>query len=150
MERLNYDTIKSYQSFSTIEDMDQSVRGFLYVHKSSLSEGTKKVLNFIWRHSVKIIGVSFAKYDTIANEVELNRRTVIRCVKTLESLGILKKISTSRMNRKQGVNLLIIQQFEQVDDLFLIICHPMMTPLLSLLIKQKINKDHSVRIKQYN
>lgn len=117
MERLNYDTIKSYQSFSTIEDMDQSVRGFLYVHKSSLSEGTQKVLNFIWRHSVKIIGVSFAKYDTIANEVELNRRTVIRCVKTLESLGILKKIPTSRMNGKQGVNLLIIQQFEQVDDL---------------------------------
>ncbi|HZH59207.1 MAG TPA: helix-turn-helix domain-containing protein [Metabacillus sp.] len=117
MERLNYDTIRSYQSFLTVEDMDQAVRGFLYVHKSSLSEGTKKVLNFIWRHSVKVIGVSFAKYDTIANEVELNRRTVIRAVKTLESLGILKKIPTSRMNGKQGVNLLIIQQFEKVDDL---------------------------------
>ncbi|MBU7592457.1 helix-turn-helix domain-containing protein [Metabacillus halosaccharovorans] len=117
MQKLNYDTMKSYQSFSTIEEMDHSVRGFLYTYKSSLSEGTLKVLTFIWRHSVKVFGVSFAKYDTIAAGVELNRRTVIRVVKTLENLGFLKKVPTARMNGKQGVNLLIIQPYQSIDDL---------------------------------
>ncbi|PMC35993.1 hypothetical protein CJ195_17225 [Bacillus sp. UMB0899] len=117
MQKLNYDTIKSYQSFPTIEEMDQAVRGFLYTYKSSLSEGTLKVLTFIWRHSVKVIGVSFAKYDTIADEVELNRRTVIRVVKTLENLGLIKKVPTARMNGKQGVNLLVIQPFQSIEEL---------------------------------
>ncbi|WP_051404996.1 helix-turn-helix domain-containing protein [Bacillus cihuensis] len=117
MEKLNFETIKHYQSFKTIEEMDQSVRGFLYKHKAELSEGTNKVLTFIWRHSVKVIGVSFAKYDYIAKNVQLCRRTVIRAIKKLEELGIIKKIPTAKMNGKQGVNIIIIQSFQQLDDL---------------------------------
>lgn len=117
MERLNFETIKHYQSFETIEEMDQSVRGFLYKHKAELSEGTNNVLTFIWRHSVKVIGVSFAKYDYIATNVELSRRTVIRAVNKLEQLGIIKKIPTAKMNGKQGVNIIVIQAFQQLDDL---------------------------------
>ena len=116
MEKLNYEVIQSYQSFSTIEEMDQAVRGFLYKHKAALSEGTLNVLKFIWRHSVKVIGVSFAKYDTIAQEVQISRRTVIRAIKQLESLGLIKKIPTARMNGKQGVNLLVIQRFQPIDE----------------------------------
>ena len=111
MEKLNYDTIKTYQSFKTIDEMDQAVRGFLYKYKSTLSAGTEKVLNFIWRYSVKVVGVSFAKYETIAEAVGVSRRTVIRAVKTLEELGFLKKISTARMNGKQGVNLICDSTF---------------------------------------
>ncbi|WP_338472798.1 helix-turn-helix domain-containing protein [Niallia sp. XMNu-256] len=97
--------------------MDLAVRGFLYKFKSSLSEGVIKVLNFLWRYSVKVVGVSFAKYDTIANEISLSCRTVIRAVKLLEELSFLKKIPTARMNGKQGVNLLVIQPFESIDSL---------------------------------
>ena len=116
MEKLNFEIIQSYQSFSTIAEMDQAVRGFLYKHKAALSEGTMKVLKFIWRHSVKVIGVSFAKYDTIAAGVQISRRTVIRATKQLESLGVIQKIPTSRMNGKQGVNLLVIQPFQSIDE----------------------------------
>ena len=45
MEKLNYDTIKTYQSFKTIDEMHQAVRGFLYKYKSTLSVGTEKVLH---------------------------------------------------------------------------------------------------------
>ena len=117
MERLNYDTIKSYQSFKSMEEMDEAVRGFLYIHKAALSNGTIDVLKFIWRYSVKVIGVSFAKYDTIASETGLSRRTVIRSIQTLEKLEIIKKIPTSRMNGKQGVNLIIIQPYEPITEL---------------------------------
>jgi DNA-binding Lrp family transcriptional regulator len=116
MEKLNYEVIQSYQSFSTITEMDQAVRGFLYKHKAALSEGTLNVLKFIWRYSVKVIGVSFAKYGTIAAVVQISRRTVIRAIKQLESLGLIKKIPTVRMNGKQGVNLLVIQRFQPIDE----------------------------------
>ena len=117
MEKLNYETIKHYQSFTSIDEMDQAVRGFLYKFKSSLSDGAMKVLRFIWNYSVKVVGVSFAKYDTIATGVGLSRRTVIRAVKALEELSFIKKISTARMNGKQGANLLVIQPFEPIDSL---------------------------------
>ncbi|WP_338470923.1 helix-turn-helix domain-containing protein [Niallia sp. XMNu-256] len=117
MEKLNYETIKHYQSFTSIDEMDLAVRGFLYKFKSTLSDGANKVLHFLWRYSVKVVGVSFAKYDTIANEISLSRRTVIRAVKLLEELSFLKKIPTARMNGKQGVNLLVIQPFESIDSL---------------------------------
>ncbi|WNS73660.1 helix-turn-helix domain-containing protein [Bacillus sp. DTU_2020_1000418_1_SI_GHA_SEK_038] len=116
MEKLNYETIQRYQSFADLEEMDKAVRGFLYVHKSSFSQGVLKVLQFIWRHSVKVVGVSFAKYHTIAEAVQLSRRTVIRAVQKLEILGFLKKIATARMNGKQGMNLLVIQPFPTVEE----------------------------------
>lgn len=117
MERLNYDTIQKYQSFQTVEEMDQSVRGFLYKYKAELSEGTLAVLHLIWKHSVKVVGVSFAKYEYIAEQVRLSKRTVIRAVKLLEERGIIKKIPTTRVNGKQGVNLLVIQAFETIDSI---------------------------------
>ncbi|WP_071394230.1 helix-turn-helix domain-containing protein [Bacillus tuaregi] len=117
MYKLNFETIKNYQSFSTIEEMDQAVRGFLYKFKSSLSDGAMKVLKYLWNYSVKVVGVSFSKYDTMAATIGLSRRTVIRAVKMLEELLFIKKIPTSRMNGKQGVNLFVIQPFAAIDSL---------------------------------
>ncbi|WP_338452922.1 helix-turn-helix domain-containing protein [Niallia oryzisoli] len=117
MDKLNHETIKHYQSFATVEEMDQVVRGFLYKFKSSLSDGAIKVLHYLWNYSVKVIGVSFSKYDTMAAAVGLSRRTVIRAVKTLEELSFINKIPTARMNGKQGVNLFVIQPFETIDSI---------------------------------
>ncbi|WP_299093766.1 helix-turn-helix domain-containing protein [uncultured Metabacillus sp.] len=117
MEKLNYETIQKHQSFNTIDEMDQAVRGFLYKHKGELSEGTLSVLHVIWKHSVKVIGVSYAKYEYIAEQIKMSRRTVIRAVNVLEEKGFIKKIPTARMNGKQGVNLLVIQPFASVEAL---------------------------------
>lgn len=111
METLNFDTIKQYQSFNSIEEMDKSVRYFLYKHKAELSESTYNVLKSIWTHSVKVIGVSFAKYDYIANQVKISRRTVIRAVNKLEEMGIIKRIPTVRANKKRGVNIIVVQEW---------------------------------------
>ncbi|AST91092.1 helix-turn-helix domain-containing protein [Sutcliffiella cohnii] len=117
MEKFSYEMIQSYQSFQSIEEMDKCVRGFLYIHKGELSEGTISVLKFIWRHSVKVPGVSFAKNDTIAQFVGVSKRTVIRAINKLEELHILKRVHTARKNGKQGVNLLIIQSHQPIDEL---------------------------------
>ncbi|APH06434.1 helix-turn-helix domain-containing protein [Bacillus weihaiensis] len=116
-KRFSYEAVKGYQSFSSVEEMDKAVRGFLYHHKQELSEGTLKVLTFIWTHSTKVIGVSFAKHETIAKDVGLSRRTVMRAIHKLESLRILSKIPTIRPNGKQGVNILVIQPYQSIDEL---------------------------------
>jgi len=117
MEKLTYETIQNYQSFVSTEEMDKAVRGFLYKHKGELSEGDLKVLQQIWRHSVKVIGVSFAKYEYIAEQANVSRRTAMRAVKKFVEKGIIKKIPTARMNGKQGVNILVIQHFASIDSL---------------------------------
>jgi hypothetical protein len=109
---MNFADIQQYQSFQTLTDLNESVRAFLYRHKAELSDGTVKVLKFIWKHSCKVLGVSFAKYDYIANNTEISKRTVIRAVNTLEAYGVLKRIPTKKPNGKRGVNLLVLQAVE--------------------------------------
>ena len=109
MELFNFEKLKSYQSFNSLEEMNQVVRRFLYMHKSSLANGALQVFKYIVRHSCKIIGVSFSKNETIANALNLGVRTVTRSIKKLVELNILKKIHTLRENGKQGVNILVIQ-----------------------------------------
>lgn len=111
---MNFAEIKQYQSFQTLTQLNEAVRAFLYRHKAELSDGTVKVLKFIWKHSCKVLGVSFAKYDYIANGAELSKRTVIRAVNTLEEYGILKRVPTKKPNGKRGVNLLVFQAIEGV------------------------------------
>lgn len=142
MNKFCYEMVRSYQSFQSVEELDQAVRGFLYKHKISLSDGTLKVLQYIWRHSVKVFGVSFALYQTIAKEVGLHKRTVIRAVNKLVELGLIKKVPTSRESGKQGVNLLIIQPHPSVEE-----CKNIMSPhdvTLSVTPIKATNKQRSL------
>ncbi|MBM7553222.1 helix-turn-helix domain-containing protein [Thalassobacillus pellis] len=100
--------IRSLQAFPSKKEMDLRVRAFLYHHKAELSSGTLDVLRFIWRHSVKYPGVSFAKIETIMLKTLRSRSTVIRAINTLEEKGLLTRIPNTRPNGKRGVNILVI------------------------------------------
>ena len=116
MEKLNLmEKAKTYQSFETVEDLNQTVRRFLFQNKGRLTEQQIKVLMFIWRHSIKIPGVSFAKNETIAKEINIDRETVIRAVKRLVELGLLLKVPTSR-NEQRGADILVIQQYPIIKE----------------------------------
>ncbi|WP_096155697.1 hypothetical protein [Bacillus sp. FJAT-45066] len=111
MEKFTYETVKSYQSFASLEEMNEEIRRFLYRYKSTLSNGAIKVIQYIAKHSCKVIGVSFSKNQTIASALNLGVRTVTRSIKKFVDIGLLKKIHTVRENGKQGVNILVIQPF---------------------------------------
>jgi len=152
MEKFNFELLQSYQSFNTIEEMDQAVRGFLYKHKEELSEGTISVLTQIWRHSVKVIGVSFARNDYLAEQANVSRRTVIRALNVLMEKGLIKKIPTARKTGKQGVNILIIQPFTSIEALNNTMSHHDDTP--EVTANKTENKQSSLcekkSIKPYN
>lgn len=115
MEKLNLKTINKYQSFQTVEELDETVHRFLSRHEAKLSSGTRAVLQCIVEHSRKVIGVSFASNDYIAEQAKVNVRTVIRAVKILQQRGIIKKIPTVRANGKRATNILVIQPFQSSE-----------------------------------
>ncbi|WP_028782427.1 helix-turn-helix domain-containing protein [Thalassobacillus devorans] len=100
--------ISNLQSFSNKQTMDLRVRAFLFHHKTELSAGTLDVLKFIWRHSVKYPGVSFAKNETIEKKTGRSRSTVIRAINILVEKGLVKRVPATRPNGKRGVNILVI------------------------------------------
>lgn len=109
---MNINHLKSYQTFSSVHELDQHVRGFLRRYKWELSEGNLEILTYIWRHSVKYPGVSFAKVNTIVTTTGRSRSTVIRTINRFENMNLIKRVATIRPNGKRGVNLLLFQPQE--------------------------------------
>ncbi|MFD2923987.1 helix-turn-helix domain-containing protein [Halobacillus naozhouensis] len=107
---MNIETLRNLQPFPTKKELDLRVRAFLYHHKPALSEGTLAILKYIWRHSVKYPGVSFAKVETIQNKTSKSRSTVIRAINCLEKKGLLSRVPTIRPNGKRGVNILVFRE----------------------------------------
>ncbi|QST00981.1 hypothetical protein IMZ31_05260 [Pontibacillus sp. ALD_SL1] len=109
---MNINHLKNYQTFSSVNELDQHVRGFLRRYKWELSEGNLEILTYIWRHSVKYPGVSFAKVNTIVSTTGRSRSTVIRTINRFENMNLIKRVATIRPNGKRGVNLLLFQPQE--------------------------------------
>ena len=107
----NEETMKSFQSFSSVTELDQTVRGYLYKYKNVISAHTQKVLNLIWRKSDEVYGVSSCSIKTIAKEVVSSERQVNRALNQLIALGIVKRIPTYRESGARDVNILVIQPF---------------------------------------
>ena len=109
-------TMKSFQSFSSVTELDQTVRGYLYKYKNVMSAHTQKVLNLIWRKSDEVYGVSSCSIKTIAKEVGSSERQVNRALNQLITLGIVKRIPTYRESGARDVNILVIQPFPHEES----------------------------------
>ncbi|WP_096154073.1 winged helix-turn-helix domain-containing protein [Bacillus sp. FJAT-45066] len=107
----NEEKMKSFQSFSSVTELDQTVRGYFYHYKNSMSLNTQKILNFIWKNSVEVFGVSSCSIKTIANEVGSSERQVNRALNKLIKMKIVKRIPTYRESGARDVNILVIQPF---------------------------------------
>ncbi|MGX5633550.1 helix-turn-helix domain-containing protein [Bacillus thuringiensis] len=110
----NYSQYKELQSFKSVEDMNQTLRHFLYNHTHELSKSAVNVLKHLARHSCKIPGVSFLKVATVAATLEISVRTVRRVLKVLENHAIIVRLKTIRTDGKirggNGHNVYVIQK----------------------------------------
>ncbi|MCA1023762.1 helix-turn-helix transcriptional regulator [Halobacillus litoralis] len=113
---MNWINIKEHQRFQTKQELDRHVRSYLYQRKAFLSEGTREVLRYVWRHAVKFPGVAFPKRSTIVSAVRCSESTVVRALRTLEKEGLIERVQTKKPNGRQGVNLIV---FLPQPDLFL-------------------------------
>src|SRR5699024_6165302 len=112
-ETIDLAQLKQYETFETIADMDAKVYEYIEVLRNNEQpESVIEVLLFLGRSSLRVTGVSFAKYQTIADSVGKSYRTVVRAMNTLADYGMIERIPTVKKwigkSRKKSVNIIVI------------------------------------------
>ncbi|MFY2253852.1 helix-turn-helix domain-containing protein [Priestia megaterium] len=108
------ETYKNLSSFKSIEELNETVRSHVEMHKNSLKKTHIAVLKVLHGHSAKHLGVSFLTKNNIGKLVGKSRATIIRVCKHLEDLGIIKQLEMKRRSdMKQTSNAIIIQPIQK-------------------------------------
>ncbi|WP_077624958.1 helix-turn-helix domain-containing protein [Sediminibacillus massiliensis] len=106
--KLSFEVLHEYQTFSTKAEMDSTIYSYInHLRSIEAPESTIEVLRFFGRSSLRVLGVSFAKYQTIADCIGVSKRTVIRAVNRLEEAGMIERIATVKKWRR-SVNVIQI------------------------------------------
>ncbi|KAF0816591.1 hypothetical protein KIS4809_4658 [Bacillus sp. ZZV12-4809] len=110
---IDFNTLKDYATFETIHEMDETIYDYIgTLTADEQPESVIEVLRFFGRSSLRVLGVSFAKYETIASDIGYSKRTVIRAVNTLVSYGMITKTPTLKRwagrSLKRSVNVVTI------------------------------------------
>jgi predicted transcriptional regulator len=110
--KYDYHQFEQYQSFDSINDLNESVRQALYYNADQLNKTQVNLLKLLSRFSCVIPGVSWMKASTIAKHLEKSEKTVRRSLKTLEQLEIIKRIPTIRKQGGRGYDIVIINSVQ--------------------------------------
>lgn len=95
----NQSTFKSLQSFNSLDELNESIKYAFKNFSNYMTATTKKILGLLSKYSVKYLGVSMLAKSTIADELNVDIRTVRRSFRLLESLGL---ITSYRLKRATG------------------------------------------------
>lgn len=109
---------KAYQSFDSKEAMNDSVRLFLSNEGLLLPKLSREILKLVARKSADgVIGVSWMKVQTIADILEISRKTVERAIKSLVSCGIIRKVHDAGLGGKRYLIVIEPYQLSDTDSL---------------------------------
>lgn len=104
------ENIRDYQTFKSVSEMDNFISDVLT--QVDLKKTERELLWLLSGYSVKFVGVSFLKLDSMAQLLKKSKRTIQRALKGLCELGIIKRIETIRPVRGGfGSSLTIICPF---------------------------------------
>jgi hypothetical protein len=108
----NLTDLKPFATFDSQRLMDDTIYDYIeHLRANEEPQSVIEVLRFFGRSSLRVLGVSFAKYDTIAEAIRKSKSTVIRAVKILKNYGMIDVIPTTRKwssyghSRKKSVNV---------------------------------------------
>lgn len=85
-------------NFETIIAMDRTVERY----NRYLKKNEYRILNVLKQHSLKVIGFSHLKLQTIADLLHISKKTVYRTLKNLDEKGYITKIHTISGKRKNN------------------------------------------------
>lgn len=110
--------LSSYQTFTTVEEMDGHIKKHLKKHVDLLNDTDQTILLLLANYCCKYPGAAHLKVETICGLSKKSESTVRRALRKLESLFIIRKISTiRRVTRGHGANILIILPANDKADL---------------------------------
>ncbi|UOQ48141.1 hypothetical protein MUN88_19170 [Gracilibacillus caseinilyticus] len=119
---INLSELQPLATFETTAEMDDVI--YSYIEQLRTNDEPTSVVDtllFLGRSSLRITGVSFAKYETIATAINKSKRTVIRCMNVLAGYGMIEKLPTVKTwrgkSRKKSVNIIrILPQLTPQND----------------------------------
>ncbi|GAA0427245.1 hypothetical protein GCM10008934_16280 [Virgibacillus salarius] len=116
-ETLSFENIEQYRTFETTAEMDAKIYEYIELLRSDEQpESVIEVLRFFGRSSLRIKGVSFAKYQTIADSIGVSKRTVIRAINMLSDYGMIERIATVKKWRRSVNIIRILTSLTPQDD----------------------------------
>lgn len=119
----DYNALKKLKTFENKQQVNETVRAFLYQYKHELTPTSVNLLKIISRFAVKIPGVCWAKISTLAELVGKASRTIHRALNQLEELGIIERRKTIRKNGGYGHPVIIILPQDVTSDVISDLSH---------------------------
>lgn len=115
-EQITFQNIEKYKTFDAVANMDEKIYEYIeMLRNDEQPESIIEVLRFLGRSSLRVIGVSFAKYQTIANSIGMSVSTIKRAIKSLKEYGMIEVTPTIKKwlgrgkSRRKSVNLIVIK-----------------------------------------
>ncbi|MGE7673773.1 helix-turn-helix transcriptional regulator [Lysinibacillus sp. NPDC094403] len=113
-----FEYLAQYVTFESVSDMDTAVENHMVAYYYDLTESERAIVFKLTSHALEYPGACHLKAATIAAALEISTKTVYRAISKLESLGIIKKHSTTKVKGGRGANIYIIlpSQSETCED----------------------------------
>ncbi|WP_277585171.1 helix-turn-helix domain-containing protein [Psychrobacillus antarcticus] len=110
--------LKTYQVFDTVPEMDSHIRSHVTENYYKLNDTDRAVLSLLAQYACKYPGAAHLKVETMIQAINKSDATVRRSLRKLESLHIIKRISTiRRVTKGYGANILIILPFDDQSEM---------------------------------
>ena len=110
--------LKTHQVFESVMEMDAHIKSHITENYYKLNGTDRAVLSLLARYACKYPGAAHLKVETITQATNKSDATVRRTLRKLESLHIIKRISTIRRVAKgYGANILIILPFDDQSEM---------------------------------
>lgn len=106
--------LAEHQTFDSTAALNTAVYEHIKRNTYDLNDTDRQALKKIARYAVKFSGAAHLKAETLADLIGKSVKTVRRALNKLATLGIVKKIATTRkINGGKGANIIVILP---VDD----------------------------------
>ncbi|ODB76087.1 helix-turn-helix domain-containing protein [Bacillus velezensis] len=109
--------LAEHQTFDSTAALNAAVYEHIKRNTYDLNDTDRQALKKIARYAVKFSGAAHLKAETLAELIGKSVKTARRALNKLATLGIIKKIATTRkINGGKGANIIVIMPAEAADD----------------------------------
>lgn len=120
---INLKELQKYATFKKQSEMDDDIyRHIVKLRADEVPTSVIDVLLCLGRSSLRVLGVSFNRYETIAQSIGKSKSTVLRAVRALKEYGIIDVIPTLKKwgsyghSRKRSVNVIRVLPVTSQDE----------------------------------
>lgn len=105
--------LEKYINFMSLEELNHHTS--LHISNNDLSNTQFNLITLLSRYSVKYLGASYLKLDTIAGLLGVSKSTVQRGLRELVKLNIITKVHNFRKTGGFGASIFVINQFDSAQ-----------------------------------